>query len=170
MTIRSVIALSLNKARLLSPRNDAVMISILGHDEAHSCQRPESTGWGDMLFLEFEDASEESVLARPGAWPDEPTDDQNKLLMGKEGRCVPSMSHANQIAHFVLHNHVKKDMVDLIVHCYAGTSRSVMVASKVVEWMNLPMDRALLPLIPHANARLGRLLDKAKPQFLTNIL
>jgi predicted protein tyrosine phosphatase len=164
MTLRSVSAISLEKARGLRPKADTLLISILGRQEAHTRRRPVLSGWRSVLLMEFEDASEEAVMAKPGSWPLEPTDEDNDQILGRHRGQVPSMRHARQIVEFLKSHHGSGEDLNLIVHCYAGVSRSVMVASKVCDWCGLESTKDLENRLEYANKRLGRLLEVARAE------
>ncbi len=162
MSLRSVSAISLEKARGLRPRTDTLLISILGRQEAHNRRRPVLSGWRSVLLMEFEDASEEAVMAKPDAWPLEPTDQENDHILRSHLGHVPSMKHARQIVEFIKKHHVANEDLNLVVHCYAGVSRSVMVASKVSEWCGIEPNESLENRLEYANKRLGRLMELAR--------
>lgn len=162
MAIRSACALSLMKARGLRPRGNALLISILGQSEASSHRRPQMGGWRSVLQLEFEDVSEEAALALPGDWPLEPSAEDNLRMVGEGRGVAPAMSHARAVVEFLDRHHRSPEPLDLIVHCFAGMSRSVQVAAKAARWFDLPERDELQSRLIHANPRLGRLLQMAK--------
>ena len=162
MPIRTSRAMSLDTARGLLPRQDAILISILGKSESASRQRPELTGWRAVLILEFEDASETVQLAKPGDWPLEPTLEQNTALLGIEKGRIPALSDARKIVDFLSKHHALDESLDLLVHCQAGVSRSVMVAYKTALWLDLAMDPYFSTRLAYANERLGRLMEIAQ--------
>jgi len=162
MTILSVYALSLSKARGLKPDRNTLLVSILGTQEASAMRRPALAGWRSVLVLEFEDVSEEKSLAKAGDWPREPSEEEHRRLLGGASGQLPSLAHAHQLVEFLLKHHGSKEPLSLVVHCQAGVSRSVMVSSKVSDWCGMEPDARILSLLPHANARWGRLLDMAR--------
>jgi predicted protein tyrosine phosphatase len=153
---KEVLFFSSEKMALVKPSMDMVVVSILAKDEEH--HRPPLEGFRDVLRLQFFDTWEETKLAEPESWPDEPTlEEHAKFARGDE--MVPALSHAKAIVEFLDKHHQTFDQLTLVAHCKGGISRSAAVAG----WASA---RYWAPLVStmttdHANPRLMRLLNKA---------
>jgi predicted protein tyrosine phosphatase len=143
--------------RRLTPDPTIAVISILDASEAR--ERPDLSGFGEALVMEFVDAYEESQSIPVGAWPDELDEAQQITLCPYRGERLVTLSDALRIVEFANRLHASADDVDLIVHCWGGISRSVAVAS----WLALALDvpQVHTGAIAYANRRLIRLLDAA---------
>lgn len=137
---------------------DTVVISILDRSEAAS--RPELSGFGETLILEFEDISESDDDVEAGRfWPDQISGEEHCVYCGHHGEQVSTIDDAIQIVDFLHRHHQSPYPVSLLVHCFAGISRSAAVAHWAALCFRIPItcDRST----DYANPRLLRLLDKA---------
>lgn len=149
---RTIEFLSLEKMRLRTPREDAVVVSIL--DIHESQRRPDLAGWGAALSLTFEDTYEECKAAST-PWPDEPSDAEHARFAQGAGERVPALSDAKLIAEFLLLHGRAPGKVDLLVHCFGGISRSAAVA----QWASVRFFTPMARVPTYPNLRLLRLLD-----------
>jgi predicted protein tyrosine phosphatase len=136
---------------------DTVVISILDRSEAAG--RPDLAGFGDALVLEFEDNFESEVEVDAGRfWPDEISGAEHSIYCGHEGEHVSTMNDARQIVAFIDRHHQSPYPVSLLVHCYAGVSRSAAVAL----WASTRFRVSIIcnRTTDYANPRLLRLLSK----------
>ena len=156
--IEDIVFLSVAEMRLVRPRLNTVVISVLDQSELRARPRPRLGGFRSALALDFED-SEESLGAP--AWPDNPTDEEHALFCDGRGERVPTLEDALRIVRFVHGHQTSTERLHLVVHCFGGISRSAAVA----EWAAV---RCWAPLLSRgqrttegANRRLLRLLNKA---------
>lgn len=153
---KEVIFLNAEKMALFKPSLDTVVVSILDKSEEH--HRPPLEGFLDVLRLQFFDTWEETKLAEPESWPDEPTEEEHARFARGDER-VPALSHAREIVAFLDKYHQTFEQLTLVAHCKGGISRSAAVAG----WASA---RYWAPLVStmttdYANPRLMRLLNKA---------
>lgn len=137
---------------------DTVVISILDRSEAAS--RPKLSGFGEALILEFEDTSESDDEVKAGRFlPDQINGEEHGNYCGHHGEQVSTIDDARQIVDFLHRHHQSPYPVSLLVHCFAGISRSAAVAQWAARRFRIPItcDRST----DYANPRLLRLLDKA---------
>lgn len=160
--IHDVTFLSLAKMRSVTPRRDTVVISILDPEERASHRLPRLAGFRSVLSLDFEDTFEEMKLAHPGDWDDEPTTTDNKRYCQRVGHSIPSLVHAQQILDFVAGHADSDECLRLLVHCYAGVSRSGAVARWAGEFLELGGDPPWEQRAPRANPRVLRLMAVAE--------
>ena len=152
---------SLEGFRSKRPSLGVVVISILDQSERARERRPNLSGYRSALEMHFEDTSEEVKYAAPGAWPDTPDAvDQARFAQGI-GELVPTLRDAERIFEFVQAHHGSAERLTLLVHCFAGLSRSAAVAKWASEAFGVPMatDRST----ERSNPRLLRLLAKVAP-------
>lgn len=146
------------EAAYLNPSAKTVVISIL--DQFEESSRPKRLSeFRDHLSLSFVDTFERTKAT---IWPDEMTPAEHlQACRGIEGDRAPVLSDAVAIVKFVRKHHESAEALDLVVHCYAGRSRSVAVARWVSEFLNLPiqgLDEERRRLLDQANKRVLRLL------------
>ena len=138
--------------------DDTVVISIL--DRSQAASRPELLGFGEALILEFEDISESNDEVKAGRfWSDQISGAEHGIYCGHHGEQVSTIDDAHQIVDFLHRHHKSPYPVPLLVHCFAGVSRSAAVAHWAARRFRIPImcDRST----NYANPRLMRLLDKA---------
>ncbi|MNR71688.1 hypothetical protein D3C71_23200 [compost metagenome] len=148
--------LSAREMRRVKPANDTLVISILDHSEARV--RPRLAGFRSVLCLTCEDAFESADAA---AWPDEPSDAEHaQLAIGRDER-VPALSDAQRIVQFLLPHRHSGENLHLLVHCFAGLSRSAAVAEWAGSWLWKPILNAHQKPDARPNPRLLKLLHQA---------
>lgn len=157
-TVRWMSAAEVSK---LAPSQGTVIISIL--DQFEESSRPAHLdAFADHLSLSFVDTFER---AKTMAWPDEMTIAEHlEACAGIEGDRAPVLSDAIKIIDFATRHHESSEELDLVVHCFAGKSRSAAVAKWVNEALGVPIpgiDEAGRRLLSLANKRVLRLLRKA---------
>lgn len=109
-----------------------------------------------LLRVQFDDLSEESLNVRVGHLPDKPLADAKLMAYN----CIlPDGNHAKAIVAFLLPFAASQESFHLVVHCYAGISRSAAVAAVVADRFGAEIDQAN-PDTSCANPRLTRLLHK----------
>lgn len=154
--LKSVEFMSLRSMKSLQANEAVAVISI--HDSATIRDLPNFDGFLEVLQLNMLDVCEEDMGVAPGAWTDEPTDEQHSNYCGIPGDFAPSISHAREIRTFVDTLEARKEELDLAVHCSAGVSRSAAVASWTSKRFGVKLhDRAGTGLTA-ANPRITRLL------------
>lgn len=154
---KEILFLGVDSMRHIRPSQSTVVISILDRSEAES--RPRLGGFRGVLTLEFEDTYEEIKLAKPGSWPDDPTDDEHVQFAQGQGERVPTLTDATKIIEFLKKHNSSPETFTLVVHCYGGISRSAAVASWAAVRYWVPI--ATMRSTDYANKRLMRLMDKA---------
>ncbi|AQH05860.1 hypothetical protein A9R05_43440 (plasmid) [Burkholderia sp. KK1] len=82
--IRVLVFLSVAQMRNVTPSRQAVVVSIL--DRSEEWERPDLSGFLDSLCRSFEDTAEETKLASPWQWPDNPSDAEHTRLAIGQGR------------------------------------------------------------------------------------
>ena len=123
------------------------LISVL--DSPNDKARPDLTRFLDTLPLSFHDICEEEF------GENEPWEDN----LDKEN--VPTLTDAHAIlGFFEKHSASNKDTV-ILVHCFAGVSRSAAIALWLGEISNTLVIQAGPSRIAHPNPRVIRLLNKA---------
>lgn len=146
-------------ARTLPPSKDTVVISIL--DGAQHKHRPSFSQFRDALELTFLDLSEELVGARAGDWPNEPSDDENLLLTDLFGERLPALSDGVATVRFLRKHHRTRQSVNVVVHCFAGASRSAAVAKWTAARFGVPLVDPFGAGTRDANKRVLRMLRAA---------
>lgn len=147
---------SLQHMLTLEPSPLAVVISVT--DSSPRAARPALQGYRDALRLEFVDVAEEHVNVAVGSWPAEPTLQEHEELSGLRGERLPALSDAVAIRSFLDAHHGTPEPVEVLVHCFAGASRSAAIASWAAEHYDLPLVDVAGRGTNEANERLGRLL------------
>lgn len=153
--IKSVSFCGVSSVKGLSPRRSIALISILDDDERF--ERPPLYGFAKILSQDHVDFYEEKSKL-----PLESVDDATGLLANGaspvEGHRVFCARDAIEIVEFVEDCIAEDRTLELIVHCYAGVSRSAAVAKFVCEHYGLALstNRDL----SDANPRVERLLKK----------
>lgn len=159
--IRSVQFLSLEKARRLVPRRDALMVSILDLQERQRHRLPRLAGYRSVLSLSFEDTAEETKLAAPGAWHDDPSDEEHARFAQHLGERIPTLADASRIVDFVRRHHDGEEVLDLLIHCHAGVSRSGAIAQWAIGFTGAEAHPGGPQGFGRPNRRLLRLLSAA---------
>lgn len=153
--IKSVSFCGVSSVKGLSPRRSIALISILDDDERF--ERPPLYGFAKILSQDHVDFSEEKSKL-----PLESVDDATGLLANGaspvEGHRVFCARDAIEIVEFVEDCIADDRTLELIIHCYAGVSRSAAVAKFVCEHYGLALSTNRD--ISDANPRVGRLLKK----------
>ncbi len=149
---------SLERMKEVVPSRKIAVVSILDKDE--ELNRPIFKGFGPVLILQFEDTFEEGKLASPGAWPDEPSEEEHTRFCQRKGERISTLSNARDIVNFLAQRQSEAETWTLIAHCAGGISRSAAVAhwASVKYWVPITGG---LGHTDFANARLLRLMDKA---------
>lgn len=147
-------------ARRFKPSRQTVVVSIT--DSSGASDRPDFTGFRDVLPLSFVDVSEECVGALPGCWPLQPSTCEHQFLSGLQGEEVPTLGHAQAIGSFLQKHHASSTRIKVLVHCYAGASRSAAVAKWAAQQFDVPLRDPLKRGTRDANLRVMRLLDAAQ--------
>lgn len=147
-------------ARLFKPNRQTVVVSIT--DNSGASARPNFAGFRDVLPLNFIDVSEECVGALPGCWPLQPTPAQHETISGLHGEEVPTLQHAQAIGSFLHRHHASSTRIKVLVHCFAGASRSAAVAQWVARQFEVPLRDPLKRGTRDANPRVTRLLETAQ--------
>lgn len=154
--LKSVGFMSLKAAKMLVPSAAVAVISI--RDSASARDLPSFGGFRDVLPLHMLDVCEEHALHAPGAWADEPTDEQHLQYCEISDNFAPSLSHARTIRAFVDRLNDCADELDLVVHCSAGVSRSAAVALWAAKRFNVALRDEAGVGLGEANPRILRLL------------
>lgn len=154
--LRQVSFMSLLRLQALAASPHAVVISIT--DSSTHAVRPALNGYRDALRLEFLDIAEEHVNAAIGSWPLEPTPSEHERLSEHRGERLPALSDALAVRKFLDTYHAAAELVEVLVHCYAGASRSAAIAVWAGEHYGIPLVDVAGCGLDEANARLGRLL------------
>lgn len=157
--IKDIVFLSVDQMKRVRPSTTSVVVSILDHSEAQ--YRPRLAGFRSVLTLDFEDTYEETKLAAPGSWPDEPSDAEHARFCQGRGERIPSLTDARKIVDFLFRHHRSDEALNLVVHCYGGVSRSAAVAAWASERFHVPIGNRDMRSTEYANKRVLRLLDKA---------
>ena len=155
--LTEIVFFGIDEMKQLPPCAGTVVVSIL--DQSEASQRPSLAGFRDVLAMQFEDTYEELKLAKPGDWPDEPSDAQHDRYRQGKGERVPALSDARRIVDFLKQHHDSREPLKLVVHCYGGISRSAAVASWAAVRFFVPLNTSRST--DRANSRLLRLMDKA---------
>lgn len=145
----------------LDPFPSTVVISIT--DSSPYAVRPTLAGFLDVLRLEFVDVAEEQFCVAAGAWPPEPTSEEHEKFSGLLGERIPTLSDAIAIRAFLDKHHNKPEPVAVVVHCFAGASRSAAVAKWAGTVYDVPIDDVERRGTEEANERLLRLLGQTTP-------
>lgn len=154
--LTSVEFMSLKAVKSLPPGASVAIISI--RDSASARDLPSFGGFRDVLPLHMLDVCEEHALHAPGAWANEPTDEQHLQYCEIPDNFAPSLSHAQAIRAFVDRLHGCADELDLVVHCSAGVSRSAAVALWAAERFGIALRDGAGVGLGAANPRILRLL------------
>ena len=141
----------------LTPNPDAIVISIT--DVSPWAIRPNLEGYLDVLRLQFVDVAEEHFGAEVGPWPIEPTHDEHESISGLRGERLPALSDAAAVRHFLDKHHAKAEPTAVLVHCFAGASRSAAVAQWAAATYGIPLEDVAGRGTAESNQRLLRLLD-----------
>jgi len=157
--LKEVLFLSAEQMNRVRPTTSAVVISILDRSEAR--YRPLLSGYRAVLTLDFEDTSEETKLARPNQWPEEPTDAEHARFAQGKDEHIPTLTDARKMVAFINEQNRSDEPLTLYVHCRMGVSRSAAVAQFVSDSLSIPLANANMRSTAHANPRVGRLLAKA---------
>lgn len=157
--IEDIVFLSVDQMKRVRPCTNTVVVSILDLSEAQ--YRPRLAGFRSVLVLNFEDTYEETKLAAPGSWPDEPTDAEHARFCQGRGERIPTLTDARKIVDFLFRHHCSDEPLKLVVHCYGGVSRSAAVAAWASERFLVPIGNRDMRSTEYANKRLLRLMDKA---------
>ena len=150
---------SLGGMRRVRPSRATLVVSLL--DRSEQRRRPRLAGFRSVLALDFEDTSEERKCAAPGAWPDEPSDQEHALFAQGRGERVPALSDVGRIVGFLAAHRLSEERLRLLGHCHAGLGRSAAVAAWLSAAYQVPIANDPPRTTAQANARLMRLLDKA---------
>ena len=150
-TIQTVRFLSQEDAGDCEPYPNTAMISIVGPAKPDASIKP---GFHSLLRLIFDDADEEWLGMPVGSIPDYAPDGGVLIV---SDYLMPDLHHAREIVKFIEDG----DFEHLVIHCFAGQSRSAAVARFVSDWYD-----AELLLQNHVgtgdkNNRLYRLLHAA---------
>lgn len=151
--------LSVKKASSLQPDQNTVVVSIL--DASKESLRPSHLSqFKDHLVLQFFDADE---MYYEDHWPAQMSPAQHREACGVPLERAPELSDAKRIVEFLARHAHSTDEVTLVVHCFAGISRSAAVAefAAVTHGAQLPQVDGWLKTTDGANKRLLRLLDQA---------
>lgn len=148
--------MSLQRMQSLPPSAQAIVVSVT--DSSPHAIRPTLHGYRDVLRLEFLDIAEEHVNASVGSWPLEPTRQEHEELSGLRGERLPALSDAVAIRRFLDAHHGTPEPIEVLVHCFAGASRSAAIASWAAKHYGLPLVDVAGRGTNEANERLGRLL------------
>lgn len=151
--------LSAAEMQQVRPSSNTIVVSIL--DRSEEIFRPELKGFRDTLTLCFEDVSEEAWGDEPGSWPDAPDRFDHARFTTGVGERIPTLEDARRIVEFLLQHHRSEERIHLVVHCYAGISRSAAVGLWVARRLYVPIIDGGTKSCDGANRRLLRLLDKA---------
>ncbi len=154
--LKSVEFMSLKAVKSLAPGASVAIISI--RDSSTVGDVPTFDGFRDVLPLHMLDVCEEHALHAPGAWANEPTDEQHLQYCEIPDNFAPSLSHAHAIRAFVDRLQDCADELDLVVHCSAGVSRSAAVALWTAERFNVTLRDEAGVGLGEANPRIVRLL------------
>ena len=150
-TIQTVRFLSQIAAEDCQPDENTSMVSIIGPGSFEAEIKP---GFRTLLKMYFDDIDEESLNVAVGSIPD--FADDGELIVNSY--LLPDLHHAREIVKFV----ETGDFEHLIVHCFAGISRSAAVAQFVADRYGADL---LLKSYGfgtrHKNNRLYRLLNTA---------
>lgn len=163
--ITQALFLSAKQAQALEPRADTAVISIL--DRSEEAHRPiHLASFKEHLVLQFLDtyerlAADQSV--RKHGWPDQMTPAQHREACGEPDERAPELSDAKAIVDFIDRHLVSLEETRLVIHCYAGMSRSAAVADFVASVHGVPLPQCddSMKTTDGANPRLLRLLRKA---------
>lgn len=137
----------------LKPKKNMAIISIKDPEDT-SVKLPKGV---PSLRLEFHDIYEEAIGVPVGVFPDVLA---APFAVMHKGFQMPDGYHAERILSFVRLKRASPNMIDIVVHCQAGISRSAAVARFIADQYCVPIDQAN-PDTSMANARLLRLLNKA---------
>ncbi len=148
--------MSLQRVQAMAASPHVVVISVT--DSAADAVRPALNGYRDALRLEFVDMAEEHVNAPIGSWPREPTPQEHEALSGLRGERLPAFSDAVAIRRFLDGHHGAAEPLEVVIHCFAGASRSAAIAGWAAEHYSVPLVDAAGRGTDEANERLSRLL------------
>ena len=125
--IRTVVFLS-KKAfeKHLKPTSSTIAISIGAADEGAPPRL--DRGFAGAIRLEFDDVYEESLNLPVGFFPDLHPRHHDGVRIFAGNANVFDFNDAHKINRFIGHYAVKPEPYDLVVHCFAGVSRSAAVA------------------------------------------
>lgn len=151
--------MSQQRLQALRPTPQAIVISIT--DSAPRAVRPVLDGYCDGLRLEFLDISEEDVNAAVGSWPMEPSQEEHERLSECRGERLPALSDAVAIRRFLDDHHAADRSVEVLVHCFAGASRSAAIAVWAAEHYGIALVDVAGRGTDEANGRPSRLLRRA---------
>lgn len=168
--IKSVVFCSLDSFKNHVKANvNTIAISILDDSEWQAAKHL-PVGFAGHVKLCFVDVYEELLNNPSGltefsklnqvSFPDLHENYKAGARLFHEGNELCDLNDANKIVGFLNHYVFKDDEFDLVVHCYAGISRSSAVAQFVAEKYGVPIASAN-PDTSFANKRLLRLLNKS---------
>jgi len=157
--LKQVSFMSLQRMQALEASKHAIVVSVT--DSSPHSVRPQLDGYRDVLRLEFIDITEEHVGAEPGAWPLEPTPLQHEQLTELWGERMPALSDAVAIRTFLDAHHAGIESIEVLVHCFAGASRSAAIAMWAAAYYGVPLVDLSGRGTGEANERLLRLLKLA---------
>ena len=151
--------MSLERVLALAPNQSTIVVSIT--DSSPLAVRPSLEGYRDVLRLEFVDITEEDVGAVVGSWPSEPTTEEHEQISGLRGERLPAVSDAEAVRDFLYKHHLAPERVSVLVHCFAGASRSAAVARWAAATYDIPLDDVAGRGTSQHNKRLSRLLESS---------
>ena len=168
--IGSVIFCSLDSFKNhLKPSIGTIAISILAQDEWESAKRL-PVGFAGHIKLCFDDVYEE-MFNQPQSlteftqlnkveYPDLHANHEEGVRLFHKKYELCDLNDAKKIVKFLQHYSSKPEQFELVVHCYAGISRSSAVAQFVADRFGSPIVGQNQET-SFANKRLLRLLNKA---------
>ena len=151
--IETVRFLSQSAAEECEPYPNTAMVSITGRS-LFLGDADIKPGFHSLLRLSFDDVDEESLDVPVGSIPDFAP--SGSIIVS--GHLLPNLYHAQQIVTFLEDG----DFAHLVVHCYAGRSRSAAVAQFVADRYGAALLlRNHIVGTQYKNNRLYRLLNTA---------
>lgn len=146
-------------ARFLSLAPDPLVVVVSITDSSPRAVRPNLEGYHDALRLEFVDVAEEHVGDAVGSWPVEPTPEEHEKLGELRGERLPALSDALAVRRFLDKHHAAANRLAVLVHCFAGASRSAAVAQWAATNYGIPLEDVAGRGTSASNERVLRLLD-----------
>ena len=152
--IETVRFMSQCAAEECEPYPNTAMISITGWSSFGCLEVNIKPGFQSILRLTFDDVDEESLGVPVGSIPDFSPD--GSIIVS--GHLLPDLHHAREIVAFLEDG----EFAHLVVHCYAGQSRSAAVAQFVADRYGAALLlRNHIVGTQYKNNRLYRLLNTA---------